>query len=240
MDAQEALRIGMVNEVVSPGRADANCASPGSPNRAGPRAVHPDEQGRFHGISLSGVRGLQCHGPQRPAGVGVVAAGLTVRSESDFSRRSAREACAPPDERDGDPSSPSRSARSPRQPGQHQHDGRQRTHHRGNPGRTGGCDCAGPAALAERAQRGHHARNVVRSAVELDRDEGIGAILITGAGRAFAAGADIGEMRDKDHDVLLPVRLVRGVGSVRRPTHPRRRGGQRLCARGRPRGSDDV
>ena len=39
--------------------------------------------------------------------------------------------------------------------------------------------------------------DVVRSAVELDRDEGIGAILITGAGRAFAAGADIGEMRDK-------------------------------------------
>jgi len=37
-------------------------------------------------------------------------------------------------------------------------------------------------------------REVVEAASEFDRDEGIGAIVLTGTGRAFAAGADIAEM----------------------------------------------
>jgi enoyl-CoA hydratase len=45
---------------------------------------------------------------------------------------------------------------------------------------------------------------VVETSVELDRDRGVGAILLTGAGRAFAAGADINEMKDKSqHDMYL-------------------------------------
>ena len=39
---------------------------------------------------------------------------------------------------------------------------------------------------------------LVAAACELDDDTGIGAIVITGAGKAFAAGADIKEMVDKD------------------------------------------
>ncbi|SFI48164.1 MULTISPECIES: enoyl-CoA hydratase [Microbacterium] len=40
-------------------------------------------------------------------------------------------------------------------------------------------------------------RDVVAAAEEFDADEGIGAIVVTGSERAFAAGADIKEMADK-------------------------------------------
>jgi enoyl-CoA hydratase len=40
-------------------------------------------------------------------------------------------------------------------------------------------------------------REVVDAALEFDRDEAIGAIVVTGSERAFAAGADIKEMADK-------------------------------------------
>lgn len=40
-------------------------------------------------------------------------------------------------------------------------------------------------------------REVVATAVELDADDGIGAIVVTGSERAFAAGADIKEMASK-------------------------------------------
>ncbi|MEP0510694.1 MAG: enoyl-CoA hydratase-related protein, partial [Aurantimonas coralicida] len=40
-------------------------------------------------------------------------------------------------------------------------------------------------------------REIVRLTAELDRDPGVGAILITGSEKAFAAGADIKEMEDR-------------------------------------------
>ncbi|PRZ13741.1 enoyl-CoA hydratase [Nesterenkonia sandarakina] len=40
---------------------------------------------------------------------------------------------------------------------------------------------------------------VVRAATDFDADSGIGAILLTGSDKAFAAGADINEMADQDH-----------------------------------------
>lgn len=40
-------------------------------------------------------------------------------------------------------------------------------------------------------------REVVAAATELDRDDAIGAIVVTGSEKAFAAGADIKEMADK-------------------------------------------
>ncbi|MGB3373400.1 MAG: enoyl-CoA hydratase [Rhodococcus sp. (in: high G+C Gram-positive bacteria)] len=47
-------------------------------------------------------------------------------------------------------------------------------------------------------------REVVAVVEDLDRDEGIGAILITGSEKAFAAGADIKEMQPKSYmDVYL-------------------------------------
>ncbi|NLU84438.1 enoyl-CoA hydratase [Rhodococcus sp. HNM0569] len=47
-------------------------------------------------------------------------------------------------------------------------------------------------------------REVVSAAEELDRDRGIGAIVITGSEKAFAAGADIKEMSSKSYmDVYL-------------------------------------
>ena len=62
-------------------------------------------------------------------------------------------------------------------------------------------------------------QEVTGAVQELDRDPGIGCIVITGAGRAFAAGADIKEMQPR----ILPgdVRggLVRRVGRARRRAH---------------------
>ncbi len=40
-------------------------------------------------------------------------------------------------------------------------------------------------------------RDVVAAAEAFDADEGVGAIVVTGSERAFAAGADIKEMADK-------------------------------------------
>jgi enoyl-CoA hydratase len=44
---------------------------------------------------------------------------------------------------------------------------------------------------------------IVRRTAELDRDPGIGAILITGSDKAFAAGADIKEMEDRSAMELM-------------------------------------
>ena len=44
---------------------------------------------------------------------------------------------------------------------------------------------------------------VVSAAAEFDRDAGIGAIVVTGSDRAFAAGADITEMRDKSYQDVV-------------------------------------
>jgi enoyl-CoA hydratase len=55
---------------------------------------------------------------------------------------------------------------------------------------------------------------VVEAAQAFDADPGIGAIVITGAGRAFAAGADIKEMAHLTHQQVSEVRLFAGWDSL--------------------------
>ena len=61
---------------------------------------------------------------------------------------------------------------------------------------------------------------VVGAARELDADAGIGAIVITGSERAFAAGADISEMATKDYQEMYRTDWFSGwagLTSVRTP-----------------------
>ena len=73
-----------------------------------------------------------------------------------------------------------------------------------------------------------------------DADAGIGAIVITGSEKAFAAGADIKEMQAKTYRRHVSRRFFRRMGGAR--AHPqaddRRR--RRLCARRRLRTRHDV
>jgi enoyl-CoA hydratase len=62
---------------------------------------------------------------------------------------------------------------------------------------------------------------VISAATELDNDPGIGAIIITGSARAFAAGADIKEMADLTFADAFGADLFAGWGklaAVRTPT----------------------
>lgn len=62
---------------------------------------------------------------------------------------------------------------------------------------------------------------VVAAAQAFDRDEGIGAIVVTGSERAFAAGADIKEMADKSFQEVSRDRLFGAwdeFAAVRTPT----------------------
>lgn len=60
-------------------------------------------------------------------------------------------------------------------------------------------------------------REVLAALVEFDKDDGIGAIVITGNARAFAAGADIEEMVDKsfndlhEHDIFAEWDRIRAI-----------------------------
>lgn len=47
------------------------------------------------------------------------------------------------------------------------------------------------------------ARELTEAALALDDDRGVGAIVVTGSERAFAAGADISEMADKSADEMV-------------------------------------
>ena len=60
---------------------------------------------------------------------------------------------------------------------------------------------------------------VTTAAAEFDNDPGIGAIVITGNEKAFAAGADIKEMAEPVVRRRVRRRLLRAVGEVRRGAH---------------------
>lgn len=63
-------------------------------------------------------------------------------------------------------------------------------------------------------------RELVGALKEFDREQGVGAIVITGSSRAFAAGADIKEMADADAPQMLtadPISLWDQVGSIQKP-----------------------
>ena len=69
------------------------------------------------------------------------------------------------------------------------------------------------------------------AASAFDVDEGIGAIVLTGSERAFAAGADIKEMESKSGLDMLMDDHFGGLGAVRRRAHPGDRGRVGLRAR---------
>ena len=81
---------------------------------------------------------------------------------------------------------------------------------------------------------------VTTAAAEFDNDPGIGAIVITGNEKAFAAGADIKEMAEPVVRRRLRRRLLRAVGEVRRHPHTDHRRRRRIRARRRLRTGDDV
>lgn len=60
------------------------------------------------------------------------------------------------------------------------------------------------------------------AAAAFDTDDGIGAIVVTGSDRAFAAGADIKEIRDKTFAEVFSEQLItatwEGISRVRKPT----------------------
>jgi len=69
-------------------------------------------------------------------------------------------------------------------------------------------------------------RDVVAAATELDRDSEVGAIVITGSERAFAAGADIKEMATQSYMDMYAADWFAGWGAlaaVRTPGDRRRR-----------------
>ena len=76
---------------------------------------------------------------------------------------------------------------------------RLRDHHC-QPRRPGSGHSAQPSQGAERAQCQLIAE-VLDVCQAADADEGVGCILIKGSEKAFAAGADISEMADKDNDI---------------------------------------
>ena len=73
-----------------------------------------------------------------------------------------------------------------------------------------------------------------------DADPGIGAIVITGSEKAFAAGADIKEMQTQDLCRRLPGRFLRRLGQCRARAQAADRRGRGLCARRRLRARHDV
>lgn len=64
------------------------------------------------------------------------------------------------------------------------------------------------------------AREVLAALTEFDEDDGIGAIVITGNARAFAAGADIEEMADKSFNDMLSHDIFREWDRIRSITKP--------------------
>ena len=100
-------------------------------------------------------------------------------------------------------------------------------------------DHAEPPRGPERPEQPGDARHR-RRGPRFDADEAIGAIVVTGSERAFAAGADIKEMESKGGLDMLMGDHFGGWSTLRRRAHPddRRRVG--LRARRRVRAGDDV
>ena len=73
-----------------------------------------------------------------------------------------------------------------------------------------------------------------------DADPGIGAIVLTGSERAFAAGADVREMQDRRYPEVLLHDFHRAVGDGAAGRQAGDRGGRRLCAGRRLRIGNDV
>ena len=87
-------------------------------------------------------------------------------------------------------------------------------------GRVGIITLNRPKAL--NALNGQVMDEVTAAAKELDDDAGIGAIIITGNEKAFAAGADIKEMAGAVLRRRVRLGLLRQVGRVRRHAHTHR------------------
>ncbi|WP_295780030.1 enoyl-CoA hydratase-related protein, partial [uncultured Microbacterium sp.] len=82
------------------------------------------------------------------------------------------------------------------------HDGGYETIRVEQRGRVGWITLDRPAAL--NALNTQSMRDVVAAAEAFDADEGVGAIVVTGSEKAFAAGADIKEMEQKSGlDMML-------------------------------------
>ena len=71
-------------------------------------------------------------------------------------------------------------------------------------------------------------------------DPAIGAIVLTGSERAFAAGADIKEMQDKTYAEAFLGDFISPVGESNPPPQAGHRRRRRICARRRMRDRDDV
>jgi len=60
-----------------------------------------------------------------------------------------------------------------------------------------------------------HVMDEVNQAIsEADRDDGVGAVVLTGSDRAFAAGADIKEMKDKDYASVYRGRFLEDWAAI--------------------------
>ena len=81
---------------------------------------------------------------------------------------------------------------------------------------------------------------VTSAATELDNDPGIGAIIITGSAKAFAAGADIKEMSELSFADAFDADFFAAVGQAGRRPHPDDRRGGRARPGRRLRAGDDV
>jgi len=59
-----------------------------------------------------------------------------------------------------------------------------------------------------------------KALADLDADDGVGAVVLTGSEKAFAAGADIKEMKDKEYSDVFKTRFLEewgAIGKLRKP-----------------------
>ncbi len=84
-------------------------------------------------------------------------------------------------------------------------------------------------------------REIAAAVDDLEADDGIGCIVVTGSEKAFAAGADIKEMQPKSFiDMFSEDFAAIGGDRVAHLPQADHRGRQRLCARRRLRARHDV
>ena len=99
---------------------------------------------------------------------------------------------------------------------------------------------AQPARAAERAQRAADDGAGRGASRELDDDGDVRCIVLTGSEKAFAAGADIGELASVVGDRPLRVEARRPLGRAARRPDAARRGRVRLLPRRRLRAGDGL